>query len=164
MTCEQPLPQRKHVNMRDKQRDLYVHLDGLLLIRSWEKEDFPRSGCKGSWDPGHVDELTDMGMWVDGTRLGTRNAVFWDMTPCRSYKNQSFGKIIASIVRVRRIGELGTTLTVTSNRSTLRRNVTSPTWHRKYFFLFGTYWPYRPPQSPNFSFPTHFNSLLSSSS
>jgi hypothetical protein len=28
----------------------------------------------------------------------------------------------ASIIRVRRIGELGTTLVVTSNRSTLRRN------------------------------------------
>jgi hypothetical protein len=30
---------------------------------------------------------------------------------------------IASIIRVTRIGELGTTLAVTSNRSTLRRNV-----------------------------------------
>jgi hypothetical protein len=31
-------------------------------------------------------------------------------------------KRIASIIRVTRIGELGTTLEVTSNRSTLRRN------------------------------------------
>jgi hypothetical protein len=30
---------------------------------------------------------------------------------------------IASVIRVRRIGELGTTLTLTSNRSTLRRNM-----------------------------------------
>jgi hypothetical protein len=30
---------------------------------------------------------------------------------------------IASIIRVTRIGELGTMLTVTSNQSTLRRNV-----------------------------------------
>jgi hypothetical protein len=32
----------------------------------------------------------------------------------------------ASIIRVTRIGELGTTLAVTSNRRTLRRNVISP--------------------------------------
>jgi demethoxyubiquinone hydroxylase (CLK1/Coq7/Cat5 family) len=32
---------------------------------------------------------------------------------------------IASIIRVKRIGELGTTLAVTSNRSTLRRNTMS---------------------------------------
>jgi hypothetical protein len=32
---------------------------------------------------------------------------------------------ITSIIRVTRIGELGTTLAVTSNRRTLRRNTTS---------------------------------------
>jgi hypothetical protein len=32
----------------------------------------------------------------------------------------------ASFIRVRRIGELGTTLAVTSNRSTLRRNTKKP--------------------------------------
>jgi hypothetical protein len=43
-----------------------------------------------------------------------KNGVFWDVTQCGSYKN--------SIIRVTRITELGTTLAVTSNRRTLRRN------------------------------------------
>jgi hypothetical protein len=38
----------------------------------------------------------------------------------------------ASFIRLTRIGELGTTLTVTSNRRTLRRN-TNPKWYW-YFF------------------------------
>jgi hypothetical protein len=29
--------------------------------------------------------------------LSTKNAVFWDITPCGSYKNRSFGEHIASI-------------------------------------------------------------------
>jgi hypothetical protein len=49
-----------------------------------------------------------------------KNAVFWDVTPCGSCKNQRFGEISASIIRVRRIGELGT-LTVTSTRRSVRR-------------------------------------------
>jgi hypothetical protein len=45
-----------------------------------------------------------------------KNGVFWDVTPCGSCKNRS--------IRVTRIGELGTTLAVTSNRRTLGRNTT----------------------------------------
>jgi hypothetical protein len=44
-----------------------------------------------------------------------KNAVFWDVAPRDSCKNRRF----ASIIRVTRIGELGT-LAVTSNRSTLQ--------------------------------------------
>jgi hypothetical protein len=50
-----------------------------------------------------------------------KNAVFWDVTPCCSCKDRHFGDCIISIIRVTRIGGLGT-LAVASNRSTLRRN------------------------------------------
>jgi hypothetical protein len=39
-------------------------------------------------------------------------------------KTDVSGELNASIIRVTRIGELGTTLSVTSNRRTLRRNTT----------------------------------------
>jgi hypothetical protein len=42
-----------------------------------------------------------------------KNGVFCDVTPCDSCKNRRF-------IRVTRIGELGTTLVVTSNRRTVR--------------------------------------------
>jgi hypothetical protein len=48
-----------------------------------------------------------------------RNGVFWDVTPCGSCKNRRFGGLSASFIRVTRIGELGTTLAVNSNRRTL---------------------------------------------
>jgi hypothetical protein len=41
---------------------------------------------------------------------------------CGSFKNRRFGNRIPSIISVTRIGELGTTLAVTSKRSRLRRN------------------------------------------
>jgi hypothetical protein len=44
-----------------------------------------------------------------------KNGVFWDVTPCGSYKNVS-EELSASFIRVTRIGELGTTLAVTSRR------------------------------------------------
>jgi hypothetical protein len=47
-----------------------------------------------------------------------KNAIFWDATPCGFCNNVSV-KRIASIIRVTIIGELGTTLALTSNRSTL---------------------------------------------
>jgi hypothetical protein len=51
-----------------------------------------------------------------------KNGVFWDITLCGSCKNRRFGRtFIASFIRVT-IGELGTTLAVTSNRRRLRRN------------------------------------------
>jgi hypothetical protein len=46
------------------------------------------------------------------------NFVFWDVTPCGSCKNRRFGELSASI-RMTRIGEVGTTLAVTSNRRML---------------------------------------------
>jgi hypothetical protein len=53
------------------------------------------------------------------TAVTMNNAVFWDITPCGSCKNRCFGGIYASIIRVTRIGELGTTyirrLLVTAN-------------------------------------------------
>jgi hypothetical protein len=45
-----------------------------------------------------------------------KNGVFWDVTQCGSCKNP----------RSTRIGELGTTLAITSNRRTLRRNTNTP--------------------------------------
>jgi hypothetical protein len=54
------------------------------------------------------------------------NDVFWDVTPCGSCKNHVSEELSASFIRVTRIGELGTTLAVTSNRRTLRRNTNCP--------------------------------------
>jgi hypothetical protein len=44
-----------------------------------------------------------------------KNGVFWDVTPYGSCKNRRFEELSASFIRVTRIGELGTTLAVTSN-------------------------------------------------
>jgi hypothetical protein len=49
------------------------------------------------------------------------NAVFWDVTPRGSCKNWRSEERITPIIKVKRIRELGTTLAVTSNWSTLRR-------------------------------------------
>jgi hypothetical protein len=51
-----------------------------------------------------------------------KNGVFWDVTLCGTCKNRVWEELSASFIRVTRIGELGTTLAVTSNRRTLRRN------------------------------------------
>jgi hypothetical protein len=45
-----------------------------------------------------------------------KNGVFWDVTPCGSCKNRISDELSASLTRVTKIGELGTTLAVTSNR------------------------------------------------
>jgi hypothetical protein len=37
-----------------------------------------------------------------------KNAIFWEVTPCGSCKNLRFGESVASIIKVTRIGELGT--------------------------------------------------------
>jgi hypothetical protein len=50
-----------------------------------------------------------------------KNGVFWDVTLCVSCRNDVSEELSASFIRVTRIGELGTTLAVTSNRYTLRR-------------------------------------------
>jgi hypothetical protein len=53
------------------------------------------------------------------TAVTMKNGVFWDVTPCGSYKNRLSEELGASFIRVTRIGELRTTLAVTSNRHTL---------------------------------------------
>jgi hypothetical protein len=52
-----------------------------------------------------------------------KNVVFSDVTPCDSYTTDVSEEPSASIIGVTRIGELGTTLAVTSNRRTLRRYI-----------------------------------------
>jgi hypothetical protein len=51
-----------------------------------------------------------------------KNAVFWDVSPCGSVSADVSEQRVASMIRVERIGELGKTLALTSNWSTLRRN------------------------------------------
>jgi hypothetical protein len=48
-----------------------------------------------------------------------KNAVFWDVRPCVSVRTDVSEEIIASVIRVKRLDELGISLAVTSNRSTL---------------------------------------------
>jgi hypothetical protein len=45
-----------------------------------------------------------------------KNGIFWDVTPCGCCKNDVSEELSASFIRVTRIGKLGTTLAVTSNR------------------------------------------------
>jgi hypothetical protein len=52
--------------------------------------------------------------------VSMKNAAFLDVTSCGCSKNRCMEEDIASIIRVTRISELGTTLAVTSNESTLR--------------------------------------------
>jgi hypothetical protein len=60
------------------------------------------------------------------TAVTTKNADFWDATTCCSLRTDVSEEIIASIFRVTRIDELGTTLGETSNyRSMLWLLVTS---------------------------------------
>jgi hypothetical protein len=54
------------------------------------------------------------------TAVTMKNCVFWDVTPCGSFKNRRFEEPSASFIKVTRIGELGTTLAATSNRRTQR--------------------------------------------
>jgi hypothetical protein len=54
--------------------------------------------------------------------LTMKKAIVCDVTPCGSCENRRFGGTIASIIRVTRISKLGTMITVTGNRSTMRRN------------------------------------------
>jgi hypothetical protein len=51
-----------------------------------------------------------------------KNAVFWDVTPVALVRTDVLEERSASIIRVTLIGELGTTLAVSSNRLTLRKN------------------------------------------
>jgi hypothetical protein len=49
------------------------------------------------------------------------NVVLWDVSRVAHVKTDASEESSVSITRVTRIGELGTTLAVTSNRRTLRR-------------------------------------------
>jgi hypothetical protein len=57
------------------------------------------------------------------TAVTMKNAVLWDVTRrVALVRTDVSEELSASIIRLTRIGELGTTLAVTSNRRTLRRN------------------------------------------
>jgi hypothetical protein len=56
------------------------------------------------------------------TVVTMRNAVCWDLRSVDLVRTKISEERNASIIRVTRIDELGTTLAVTSNRRTLRRN------------------------------------------
>jgi hypothetical protein len=57
------------------------------------------------------------------TAVTMKNAVFWNVTPL--VKTDVSEELSASFIRVTRIGELKTTLIVTSNRRTLQRSHTA---------------------------------------
>jgi hypothetical protein len=61
-------------------------------------------------------------VWTKCTRRKYKDAVFWDATLCGACKNRRLGGTYLLQNQVTRIGELGTTLAVTRNRRTLRRN------------------------------------------
>jgi hypothetical protein len=56
------------------------------------------------------------------TAVTMKNGVFWDVTPLALVRIDVSEELSAFFIRVTRIGELGTTLAVTSNRRTLRRS------------------------------------------
>jgi hypothetical protein len=51
-----------------------------------------------------------------------KNAVFWELRRVARVRTDVSEELSASIIRVTRIGEIGTALAVTSNRWTLGRN------------------------------------------
>jgi hypothetical protein len=63
-----------------------------------------------------------------------KNAVFRDATQCGSLRTDVSEERIASIIRVKRIGQLGATLAITSN------------WHaaKKYYVKNGVFWDVTP--------------------
>jgi hypothetical protein len=72
-----------------------------------------------------VHEVTDVYLherFEVFTAVTMKNAVFLDVTLCGSCNNRRFGGTYRLHNRVTRVGELRTTLAVTSNPRTLRRN------------------------------------------
>jgi hypothetical protein len=59
------------------------------------------------WNPITLRNLEDGG--------DMKNDVFWDVTPCGLVRTDLSEELSASFIRVTRIGQLGTTLAVTSN-------------------------------------------------
>jgi hypothetical protein len=50
---------------------------------------------------------------LEAVEFGTKNAIFWDVTPCALLRNDVSEERIAFIINVTRIGEQGTTLVFT---------------------------------------------------
>jgi hypothetical protein len=75
--------------------------------------------------PVFLSILRDVGFEVF-TAVTMKNGVFWDVTPCGSCKYRRFGGTWRLLHQGdKKIGELGTTLAVTSNRRTLMKEVLS---------------------------------------
>jgi hypothetical protein len=53
-----------------------------------------------------------------------KNGVFWDATPCGSFKKGCFEELSASFIRVRRVGELGATLALSSSETSVLTKAT----------------------------------------
>jgi hypothetical protein len=51
-----------------------------------------------------------------------KNVIFWDVRRVTLVRTVVSEKRIALIIRVKRVGEIGTTLALTSNHSTLHKN------------------------------------------
>jgi hypothetical protein len=58
----------------------------------------------------------------DFTAMPLKNGVFWDVSRVAVVRTDISEERIAFIIRVKKVSELGTTLAVTSNRSTLSRS------------------------------------------
>jgi hypothetical protein len=86
------------------------------------------------------------------TVVTVKRSIFWDVTPCDSYKKRRFGGTYRPIMRVKRISELGTTLAVSSKWSTdCSRNILSPSCsYRIHFFHFLLSKSMSPKRSPSF--------------
>jgi hypothetical protein len=98
----------------------YIHLSNKNFSHTEETE---RKSCiRIIAATSTVKQRTDISL---STML--KNAVFWDVTHVALVRTYVSEEHSASIIRVTRIGELGT-LAVTSNRRTLRRNT-------KYIFV-----------------------------
>jgi hypothetical protein len=74
-------------------------------------------GGGGGGGHGHVKELMGYVRLKVFTAVNMKNGVSWDFTLCDSCKNRRFGELSSFIIRVTRIGELGT-LAVTRNLCT----------------------------------------------
>jgi hypothetical protein len=55
------------------------------------------------------------------TAVTVKNGVFRDVTPCGFVRTDVLKELSASIIKVTRIGELGTTLAITSNQHTAKK-------------------------------------------
>jgi hypothetical protein len=75
---------------------------------------------------------------VDRNKRPENNSMKWRMASSGMLRRVALvetdvsEEFSASFIRVTRIGELGRTLVVTSNRGTLQRNTLSPWWRRPY--------------------------------